>query len=116
MVEVPEENTGAVMELVGQRRGQLVEMTAHNQYSYLLFSIPARGLIGLRTRLLNATQGTAVIHHRFDCYKPMEADIPGRATGVLVSTVAGRAVAYGLDTLQQRAEMHVAPATWSTRA
>ena len=67
------------------------------------------GLIGLRTRLLNATQGTAVIHHRFDRYKPMESDIPGRATGVLVSTVAGRAVAYGLDTLQQRAEMHVAP-------
>ena len=66
-------------------------------------------MIGLRTRLLNATQGTAVIHHRFERYKPMEADIPGRATGVLVSIAAGRAVAYGLDTLQQRAEMHVGP-------
>ena len=109
VVEVPEENTGAVMELVGQRRGQLVDMTTHNQYTYMLFSAPARGLIGLRTRLLNATQGTAVIHHRFECYKPMEADIPGRATGVCVSTVAGRAVAYSLDTLQQRAEMHVGP-------
>ena len=109
VVEVPEASTGAVMELVGQRRGQLVEMTTHNEYTYLLFSIPARGLIGLRTRLLNATQGTAVIHHRFDRYRPMEADIPGRATGVLVSNSAGRGVAYGLDTLQQRAEMHVGP-------
>ncbi|MGO8689649.1 MAG: translational GTPase TypA [Thermoguttaceae bacterium] len=109
VVEVPEAATGAVMELVGQRRGQLVEMTTHNQYSYLLFSIPARGLIGLRTRLLNATQGTAVIHHRFDRYRPMEADIAGRASGVLVSNAAGRGVAYGLDALQQRAEMHVGP-------
>jgi len=75
----------------------------------MLFSIPARGLIGLRTRLLNATQGTAVIHHRFDRYRPMEADIPGRAAGVLVSIAGGRAVAFGLDSLQQRAEMHVAP-------
>jgi GTP-binding protein len=109
VVEVPEASTGAVMELVGQRRGQLVEMTSHNQYTYLLFSIPARGLIGLRTRLLNATQGTAVIHHRFDRYRPVEADIPGRATGVLVSNAAGRGVAYGLDALQQRAEMHIGP-------
>jgi GTP-binding protein len=109
VVEVPEAATGAVMELVGQRRGQLVEMTTHNQYTYLLFSIPARGLIGLRTRLLNATAGTAVIHHRFDRYRPMEGDIPGRATGVLVSNAAGRGVAYGLDALQQRAEMHVGP-------
>ena len=109
VVEVPEASTGAVMELVGQRRGQLVEMTSHNQYTYLIFSIPARGLIGLRTRLLNATQGTAVIHHRFDRYRPMEADIPGRGSGVLVSNAAGRGVAYGLDALQQRAEMHVGP-------
>ena len=84
-------------------------MTTHREYTYMLFSIPARGLIGLRTRLLNATQGTAVIHHRFECYRPQEGDIPGRASGVLVSNSAGRAVAYGLDTLQQRAEMHVAP-------
>jgi GTP-binding protein len=109
VVEVPETNTGSVMELVGQRRGQLVDMTTHNQFTYMLFSIPARGLIGLRTRLLNATQGTAVIHHRFDRYRPMEADIPGRAAGVLVSIAGGRAVAFGLDSLQQRAEMHVAP-------
>jgi GTP-binding protein len=109
VIEVPEGQTGPVMEMVGQRRGKLVEMTAHNQYAYMIFSIPARGLIGLRTRLLNATQGTAVIHHRYECYRPMEGEIPVRSTGVLVSIAAGRAVAYGLDTLQQRSELHVGP-------
>jgi GTP-binding protein len=109
VVEVPDAQTGPIMELVGQRRGTLLQMTSHNQYAYMIFSIPARGLIGLRTRMLNATQGTAVIHHRFEAYKPMEGDIPTRASGVLVSMAPGRAVAYGLDTLQQRAELHVAP-------
>jgi GTP-binding protein len=109
VVEVPHDKLGPVMELVGARRGQLVEMTSHNDYTYVVFSIPARGLIGLRTRLLNATQGTAILHHRFEAYRPLEGDIPGRACGVLVSMVDGRVVAYGLDTLQERAEMFVAP-------
>ncbi|MCR4415743.1 MAG: GTP-binding protein, partial [Thermoguttaceae bacterium] len=109
VVEVPPDRMGPVMELVGLRRGQLVEMNAHGDYTYLVFSIPARGLIGLRTRLLNATQGTAVIHHRFDCYKPFEGEIPGRPNGVLVSVCAGRAVAFSLDGLQERAELFVAP-------
>jgi GTP-binding protein len=109
VVEVPHDRLGPVMELVGARRGQLVEMTAHNDYTYIVFSIPARGLIGLRTRLLNATQGTAIVHHRFECYRPVEGDIPERPNGVLVSMVDGRVVAYGLDTLQERAEMFVGP-------
>lgn len=109
VVEVPSDRLGAVMELVGARRGQLAKMTGHDDFTYLVFSIPARGLIGLRTRLLNATQGTAVIHHRFECYRPVEGDIPGRPNGVLVSMAAGRAVAFGLDGLQERAEMFVGP-------
>ncbi len=109
VVEVPPDRMGPVMELVGARRGQLAEITHHDNYNYLVFSIPARGLIGLRTRLLNATQGTAILHHRFDHYKPMEGEIPGRTTGVLVSMVAGRAVGFALDNLQERAEMFVSP-------
>ncbi|MBN1909320.1 MAG: translational GTPase TypA [Pirellulales bacterium] len=109
VVEVPDTQTGPVMEMVGARRGQLLTMAGRGDYTHMTFSIPARGLIGLRTRLLNATQGTAVIHHRFEAYKPREQAIPGRATGVLVSMVAGRVVAFALDTLQQRSELHVAP-------
>ncbi|MGD9722354.1 MAG: translational GTPase TypA [Pirellulales bacterium] len=109
VVEVPHDKLGVVMELVGGRRGRLVEMNNRGEYSHSLFSIPARGLIGLRTRLLNATQGTAIMHHRFEAYRPMEGDVAGRGNGVLVSMAAGKAVAFGLDGLQERAEMFVAP-------
>jgi GTP-binding protein len=109
VVEVPHDKLGVVMELVGGRRGKLVEMNNRGEYSHSLFSIPARGLIGLRTRLLNATQGTAIIHHRFEAYRPMEGDLSGRPNGVLVSMTAGKAVAFGLDGLQERAEMFVGP-------
>ncbi len=109
VVEVPPERMGPVMELVGARRGQVVEVNSHGSYTYMVFSIPARGLIGLRTRLLNATQGTAIIHHRFEAYKPVEGEIPSRPNGVLVSMASGRAVAFALDGLQERADMFVAP-------
>jgi GTP-binding protein len=109
VVEVPHDKLGPVMELVGARRGQLAQMTAHDNYTYVVFSIPARGLIGLRTRLLNATQGTAVIHHRFEKFAPMEGEIPDRPNGVLVSMVSGRVNAYALDTLQERSELFVSP-------
>lgn len=109
VVEVPHDKLGAVMEMVGVRRGQLVEMHNRGEYAHVLFSIPARGLIGLRTRLMNATQGTGIMHHRFETYRPMEGEIPTRQNGVLVSMTAGKAVAFGLDGLQERAEMFVGP-------
>ncbi len=109
VIEVPPDRLGAVMELVGSRRGKLQTMQMRGSYQHLTFSIPARGLIGLRTRLLNATQGTAVMHHRFLGYGPQEGEIPGRANGVLVSMVHGRAVAFGLDGLQERAELFISP-------
>ncbi len=109
VVEVPSEKLGPVMEIVGARRAVVEQMDVHGDYTYATFRIPARGLIGLRTRLLNATQGTAIIHHRFAGYGPMEGDIARRPNGVLVSMVTGRAVAYALDSLQQRAELFVSP-------
>jgi GTP-binding protein len=107
VVEVPSEKLGSVMELVGARRAELEEMHVRGEYTHARFSIPARGLIGLRTRLLNATQGTAVIHHRYAGYKPMIGDVPRRANGVYVSMVTGRANAFSLNTLQDRADMFV---------
>ncbi len=109
VVEVPTEKSGPVMELAGRRRAELLEMTAHNEYTFMTFSIPARGLIGLRTRMLNATQGAAIMHHRFEGYKPMTDAIQSRTQGVLVSMLPGRAVAYALDSLQERSELFVSP-------
>ena len=109
IVEVPTDKVGPVMELAGYRRGTIEEMIPRGSYSLLRFSIPARGLIGLRTRLLNATQGTAIINHRFSGYKPQEGDVPRRANGVLVSMVTGKAVGFALFGLQDRADLFVGP-------
>jgi GTP-binding protein len=109
LVEVPPDRIGPVMELAGQRRAELRTMCTRGDYAHLAFSIPARGLIGLRTRLLNATAGAAIVYHVFDSYRPLQGDIPRRSCGVLVSNVAGQAVAYALDGLQQRAELFVRP-------
>ncbi|MFO0899565.1 MAG: translational GTPase TypA [Pirellulales bacterium] len=109
VVEAPADKLGAVMELVGSRRGQVQQMHNRGEYTHVAFLIPSRGLIGLRTRLLNATQGTAIVHHRFEEYRPAEDDIAGRPNGVLISMVGGKAVAYGLDGLQERADLFVGP-------
>ena len=109
VVEVPTDRFGSAMELIGQRRGELIEMNTRGDYTHASFSIPARGLIGLRTRMLNATQGTAVMHHRFEEYRAVEGEIPRRSNGVLVSNIGGKAVGYALFQHQQRAELFVAP-------
>lgn len=109
-IDVPMENVGPVMELVGARRGQVLDMTAGiGGIQHLNFLIPARGLIGIRTRLLNATRGEAVIHHRFESYRPVEGEVPHRKNGVLVSQDRGKAVAFALGKLQERAELFVKP-------
>ena len=109
VVEVPTDKFGPVMELVGERRGLLEHMSSRSNFTHATFMIPARGLIGLRTRLLNATQGTAIIHHRFAEYRPVEGEIPARPNGVLVSMANGRAIPFALDSLQQRADLFVSP-------
>jgi GTP-binding protein len=109
VVEVPQDSLGPVMELTGSRRGQLVHMGSRGDFAHVVFSIPARGLIGLRTRVLNATKGEAIMHHRFESWQTAEGDMGGRANGVLVSMVPGKAVAFGLDGLQERADLFIAP-------
>jgi GTP-binding protein len=107
-VDVPTAEMGPVMEAVGSRRGQLVSMnTGDTGLTNLVFSIPARGLIGLRTRLLNATRGEAIMYHRFEAYRLVEGDVPRRPNGVLVSQDNGRAVAFALGKLQERAALFV---------
>ncbi len=109
VVDVPHGQMGPVMELVGARRGELSKMDVKGAYAHLEFQIPARGLLGLRTRLMSGTQGEAIMHHNFHDYQPLRGDIPHRSNGVMVSMVRGPAVAFALDSLQQRGTMFVQP-------
>jgi GTP-binding protein len=102
VVDAPPSSVGAVMELVGNRRAECVKMETRGDHTHLEFTIPARGLIGLRTRLMNATRGEAIMHHTFYDYQAVRGDIPMRLNGVLVSTEAGRVTPYALDNLQER--------------
>ncbi len=109
MVDVPAEDGGKVMELVGARRGELLDMTGEGGMNRLRFSIPARGLIGLRTRVLTATRGEAVMHHLLSGYEPYRGDVPRRPNGVMVSMEAGQVSGYALDSLQDRGTFFVKP-------
>src|ERR671917_1273302 len=111
VVDVPEANMGGVMELVGNRKGELVRMDNRDGQVHLEFTIPARGLIGLRTRMLTATQGEAIMHHNFHEYAPARGDVPGRANGVMISSTGGTANAFALNNLQERGTMFVDPTT-----
>jgi GTP-binding protein len=109
VVDVPEKAMGSVMELVGNRKGELVRMDNRQGQVHLEFTIPARGLIGLRTRMLTATQGQAIMHHNFHEYAPPRGDVPGRANGVMVSMTGGSVNAFALNNLQERGVMFVEP-------
>ncbi len=107
VVDVPTRSVGPVMELVGIRKAELLKMDSHGEMAHLEFTIPARGLIGLRTRLLNATSGEAIMHHNFYDYQATRGSIPARLNGVLISTEMGRVTAYALDNLQDRGVLFV---------
>lgn len=109
-VDIEEDNQGAVMEELGRRRGELVDMSSDGKgRSRLEYRIPARGLIGFQGDFLTLTRGTGLISHVFDDYGPVKADIPGRHNGVLVSQENGEAVAYALWNLEDRGRMFVSP-------
>ncbi len=108
-VDVPTEHVGPVMEHMGNRRGVCRKMESRGERSYLEFMVPSRGLIGLRTRLLNATNGTIIMHHRFYEYEFLRGSIPGRANGVMVASEPGQVTAYALDQLKDRGDFFVGP-------
>jgi GTP-binding protein len=99
VVEVPTEHQNAVMRLVLERQGEFQRMEAHGGSVNVEFHIPARSLIGLRTKMLTATQGTAIMHHNFLDYRPMKGVQVGRATGVYLSKNTAKITAYGVDGL-----------------
>lgn len=97
------------MELVGGRRGECLKMETHGELTHVEFTIPARGLIGLKTRLMTATSGLAMMHHTFFDYQPVRGGIPTRLNGVMISTETGRTTAFALENLQERGVLFVGP-------
>lgn len=109
VLDVPTEMIGPAMQLMGDRRGEMKRMDSHGVRTTIEFILPARGLIGLRNRMLTATKGSAIMHHRFHRYEPVRGDIVGRANGVMVATHTGQVTAYALDALADRGYMFAEP-------
>ncbi len=108
-VETPSEYAGKIIELFGTAGGEMVNMATHEDQTSLDFKIPTRGIMGLRTKVLNASHGEAIFSHRFSEYGPYNGSIGGRKNGAMVAMSTDKAVAYALDTLQQRGTMFVEP-------
>ena len=109
IVDSPEEVAGKVIELVTQRKGELQAINPKGDLQHMEFSIPSRGIIGLRNALLTATAGEAIIAHRFKAFEPWKGALPQRLAGVLVSIDTGTATAYSIDKLADRGRFFVEP-------
>ena len=109
VIDVPEEFASKAIDLVSRRKGEMLLMETKGEMQHIEFEIPSRGLIGLRTNMLTATAGEAVMAHRFSEYKPWKGSIPGRNNGVLLSKEAGETTGYSLDKLQDRGFFYVDP-------
>lgn len=108
-VEVPQEYMGTVMESLGRRKAEMVNMTEIAGYMRINFLIPARGLIGFRSELLTSTRGNGIMNHVFHNYEPYKGDIPGRNRGSLVAFEQGTTTGYGIYNLQDRGVMFIEP-------
>ena len=109
VIDVPQEYASKAIDLVTQRKGDLLIMETKGDSQHLEFDIPSRGLIGLRSQILTATAGEAVMAHRFSEYKPFKGSIPGRSAGVLISKDQGVSTPYSIDKLQDRGKFFIAP-------
>lgn len=111
-IDVPEEFMGVVMEKLGPRKAEMINMTsAVNGYTRLEFKIPARGLIGFRNEFMTDTKGNGIMNHVFESYEPYKGDIPERTRGSLVVFESGEAVTYGLFNAQERGRLFIGPGT-----
>jgi GTP-binding protein len=109
VVDVPQEFASKVIDLVSRKKGEMLIMETKGDMQHLEFEIPSRGLIGLRTQMLTATTGEAVMAHRFSEYKPWKGPIPGRNNGVLLSKTTEKTTGYSIDKLQDRGTFFVDP-------
>ena len=108
-IDLPEEVSGKAIEIVNQRKGEMLNMEPKGDRMILDFEIPSRGIIGLRNYLLTATAGEAIMSHRFKEFQPYKGEIPGRQNGSLISMETGKAIPFSLNNLQDRGKFFVDP-------
>lgn len=110
-IDIPEDYMGPVMEKLGSRKGELVNMVNNNGQARLEYSIPARGLVGFRTQFLTDTRGYGIMNHTFDSYKPFSGEIADRRSGALIAHETGTAKTYGLLAAEDRGTLFIVPGT-----
>lgn len=108
-VDVPTDYAGKVIEVFGTAGGEMTDMVSRGEATHIVFQIPSRGTMGLRTRVLNATRGEAVMFHHFSKYGPWRGDLGGRSRGSMIAMATEKSVAYALDTLQERGKLFIGP-------
>ncbi|MAY83453.1 MAG: translational GTPase TypA [Flavobacteriales bacterium] len=108
-IDLPDNVSGKAIELVNQRKGEMLSMEPRGERVNLEFTIPSRGIIGLRNQILTATAGEAIMSHRFKEYQPYKGEMPGRQNGSLISLENGKAIPYSLNNLQDRGKFFVDP-------
>lgn len=108
-IQAPDDFAGKVIEIVTQRKGEIVNIESRNDRSNLDFRIPSRGLIGMRNVLLTATEGEAVMSHRFDAFEPWKGELGIRRNGSLIAIETGQAIPYSIDKLQDRGKFFIYP-------
>ncbi|MEO1511278.1 MAG: hypothetical protein AAFU70_04320, partial [Planctomycetota bacterium] len=109
VVDCPEESVGGVMQLVGERKGELLRMEDRGGVSHMVFEITSRALIGLRGRVLTASQGEAIMHHTFERFVPKQGELASRPQGVLIATESGQVTPYAVENLHDRGVLFVKP-------
>ncbi len=108
-VHVPEQFSGKVIEMVSQRKGEMTNMENKDERTYLEFEIPSRGLIGMRSNMLTATEGEAIMAHRLKGFEPYKGDFAKKRNGAIIAMETGTAIAYSIDKLQDRGKFFVEP-------
>ncbi|MBI1812894.1 translational GTPase TypA [Candidatus Peregrinibacteria bacterium] len=111
IINVPEEFTGTVIDMLAHRKGEMVDMKTLDGHARMEFMIPTRGLLGLRGDFIIETRGEGILTHSFAAYEPYKGDLPGRTRGSMISMVAGEAVAFALWNLQERGRLFITPQT-----
>jgi GTP-binding protein len=108
-IDVPEEYSGKVIEITNRRKGEMKVMSTKGDRIHLEFHIPSRGIVGMRTQVLNVSAGEAVMAHRFIEYQPWKGTLPTRISGTLIALETGTAIPYALDKLQDRGRFFIPP-------